>query len=146
MVPWVLVPIPWVLEPILQVLEPVPWVLEPNTLSSGTYTLSSGTYTLSSETYTLSSGTSLVTCLQVLCGSRLHDSSGLSWTRVCVFSWHVSSPSLNPQPAGPHRVTGTYILEQYSTGNIIEQNSTGNILERTGNISSNLSAIKPIVH
>ena len=53
-------------------------------------------------------GTSFVTCLQFLCGSREQVSLGLSVTTVCVFWIHSSSPSLNPHPEGPHSVTGTF--------------------------------------
>merc|ERR1712113_815742 len=54
-------------------------------------------------------GSSLVTCLQVLCGSRVHCSTGASWTMVCTLSWHCSSPAVNPHPAGAHSVTGSLV-------------------------------------
>merc|ERR1719348_2838573 len=54
-------------------------------------------------------GTSLVTCLQVRCGSREHCSLGASWTTVWVLSKHSSEPSLKPQPAGAHSSLGSLV-------------------------------------
>merc|ERR1719249_364757 len=52
---------------------------------------------------------SLVTCLQVLWGSRLHCSLGASWTTVWTLSKHSSAPSLKPQPAGAQSSLGSLV-------------------------------------
>merc|ERR1719347_648117 len=54
-------------------------------------------------------GTSFVTCLQVLWGSRVHCSLGASCTTVWVFSKHSSAPSLKPQPAGAQSSPGSLV-------------------------------------
>merc|ERR1719260_575474 len=66
-----------------------------------------GTSTHSSVGVSL--GTSLVTCLQVLWGSREHCSLGASWTTVCTLSKHSSRPSLKPQPAGAQSSLGSLV-------------------------------------
>merc|ERR1719150_376721 len=53
-------------------------------------------------------GTSLVTCLHCLCGSRVHCSSGFSPGIVRSSVRHSWGPARTPHPEGPHSSTGTF--------------------------------------
>merc|ERR1712080_79920 len=53
-------------------------------------------------------GTNLVTCLQILCGSKLQVSSGTSWMTVSFLSKHSSSPGTWVVPA-PQISRGTFL-------------------------------------
>merc|ERR1719430_1593638 len=62
-------------------------------------------------------GTNLVTCLQILCGSKLQVSFGTSWMTVSFLSKHSSAPGtwvvLGPQTSRGtflHSVSGLYFL------------------------------------